>query len=143
MQLSPKARLMNPTIAITQDLPLFGLLVCRQAPGSAADPWPSPSPRPATRGSLIDKGRILCLLLLAATVAACGGGGSGSEVCQVGVSTMQFPTGCPTEGTATGTPTIGLSVTDPAGSVTTQVSPERAGTLQALVNRGGLFKPAD
>lgn len=73
-------------------------------------------------------------MLLTLTIAACGGGGSGPEVCQVGVSTMQFPTGCPTADTATGTSTISLSVIDStAGTLTTEVSPSRAGTLRALV----------
>lgn len=112
---------MKPMRVITPDLPLFTAVLTVRAPCP-----------PCAR--LINQGRAICLVLLTATLAACGGGGGGGpEVCQVGVSTMQFPTGCPSAGGSNGTPTVGLSVSNPAGTATAQVSPGQAGTLQALV----------
>lgn len=75
-------------------------------------------------------------LLLAGALAGCGGGGSsGPATCEPGKSTMLFPDGCPGDSSTApvGVPALKLSLTDAAGAAITQVSPERAGTLQATV----------
>lgn len=41
--------------------------------------------------------KSMWVVLFVAALGGCGGGGGGVEVCQVGVSTMQFPTGCPAQ----------------------------------------------
>ena len=81
--------------------------------------------------------KSLWIVLLAAALAACGGG-TGPEVCQVGVSTMQFPFGCPTEGNTgtVGVPSLALSLTG-------QVSPEQAGTLEVRVKDSAGVEKAD
>lgn len=82
--------------------------------------------------------------LVLAALAGCGGGGdsAGPETCQVGVSTMRFPTGCPVEpaGGAVTAPSIALSLRDAAGAPVTQVAPGQPATLRALVkdNRGAV-----
>ena len=88
------------------------------------------------KGALMQAGTAIWAVLLAVAVAGCGGGSTGPEVCQVGVSTMQFPTGCPTQaGGQTGIASLKLSLTDAAGTAVTppQVSPGQARSLKAVV----------
>ena len=75
------------------------------------------------------------LTLLLVILGGCGGGGGGPAACQVGVSTMAFPDGCPVEGASgtLGVASLGLSVKNSAGTVIAAVSPEQTGTVHALV----------
>jgi hypothetical protein len=76
-------------------------------------------------------------IALSVALSACGGGGSDatSSTCR---PTMANPDLCgvPTVGGATGIAALKLTLTDKAGALATQVSPENVGTLQAVVKDG-------
>lgn len=92
---------------------------------------------------------ILAILavLLSAALSGCGGGGdSGPAPCR---GTMANPDLCLGDATATpagtaaaGLASLKLSLTDSSGAASSQVSPEHAGTLNALVKDGkGIVVP--
>lgn len=73
----------------------------------------------------------LWALVLSAALAACGGGGGTAEPASCG--TMLHPEACGGTGVATGFATLKLTLVDSSGSAISQVSPEKVGTLQAVV----------
>jgi len=78
----------------------------------------------------------LWALMLAATLGGCGGGDSSTATasCVEGKPTMLFPFGCGADGGSTiGAPSVTLGLTDAAGAAVSQVTPTRAGSLQASV----------
>lgn len=79
----------------------------------------------------------IAAMLLAAALGGCGGGDTPVATCG---TTKGVPDACPTP-TATGAvsvtaPTLHLSLTDAAGAIQTEISPDRPGTLRAVVKDG-------
>ncbi len=78
------------------------------------------------------------VVILSSTLGGCGGGSGGTPSAPATCGTMLHPVLCgsDTGSVAQGAASIKLALMDATGAALTQVSPERAGTLQATVKDG-------